>query len=341
MDLVTSPTPGVPLNEARVLELATTVFGSGPRHLGWYFHVAVDCADFDILGRKGRLRMISPEETAHAFLFTIANAISTSAPEDELLRWRHVSLTAPFVFELIPRSEDVLWRSHYLRQALSVDYTSMKRSAYQSAHDVFMMKARVEKELPADANAKTVLEALISKATPTNKMEFTANYIECALAVHRTVCRDPAIVRCLTRLEGTYGLRSCLNSIIKLYEIVRKCPDEVSRIWVFQGIVDGVESNTYINGAVSKYAMVGKSCNVGLVQLLLFKRICLLHFLGTALPNAGFASGDLNIIRERMSDHIAYRAGVASLPDQPAPERSWIDKLASSSLLAMQLIEAW
>ena len=229
LDMFTSPTPGVPLSEARVLELGAAVFENGPKHVGWSFHVAVESADLDVLGRKGSLFRISPEEAAHALLFTIANAIAQPAPDSELARWRHICLTVPFVFELIPKIEDVLWRAHSLRQALTVDHNAMKRSARQAAHDVFLMKRRVESDMPG-ASAKQVIETLLAKASPTSKIEFSKNYIQSALAVHDTICCDERIVVCLTRLENAYSLESCFNSISKLHDIVKKCDDAESRL---------------------------------------------------------------------------------------------------------------
>ena len=97
LDMIASPTPGVPLNVARVLELGATVFCSGPAHVGWSFHIAADSSELDVLGQKGNLFRISPEEAAHSLLFAIANAITMSVPDAELHRWRHVCLTVPFV----------------------------------------------------------------------------------------------------------------------------------------------------------------------------------------------------------------------------------------------------
>ena len=339
LDHHTSPTPGVPLNEARVRELGSTVFAHGPKHVGWSFHIAVDSCELDVLGRKGSLFRISPEEAAHAFLFTIANAITMSAPNEELSRWRHVSLTVPFVFELIPKSEDVIWRAHGLRQALTVDYNAMKRTARQAAHDVFLMKQRVESEMPG-ASGKQVMEALLAKASPTSKLEFSENYVQSALTVYDTVCCDSGIVYCLTRLENTYSLDSCFNSISKLYDVVKKCDDAESRLWVFEGVVDGIESMIYSNGDISRSFLIGGKQSVGLVQLLQFKRHCLRHFLDVEFPKAGFRHADLQIIREKLSNHGSYRAHVTSLPRQPPPDQRWLGKLAASSHLAMQLLEA-
>ena len=328
------------MNHERVLELAAAVFERGPAHFGWSFHVAVDSADFDVLGHKGHLFTISPEEGTHSVLFTIAAAITTPVSDDELQRWYHICLTAPFVFELIPKCEDILWRAHGLRQSVCNDYTAVKRTACQAAHDMFVMKMRVESELPAGATAKTVIAALHDKSTHANKAEFTLNYIETALAVYKAVCCNHHIVGCLSRLERTYGLDSCLNSISKIYGVVcQSGGDDESRLCVFQGIVDGIVSGFYDNSAVSKQ-LLGRKRHVGLVKLLLFKRSCLLHFLDVGLPNAGFRHEDLQIIREKLSNHDSYRSCVTSFPGQPAPDRTWVVKLARGSQMAMQLIEA-
>ena len=104
-------------------------------------------------------------------------------------------------------------------------------------------------------------------------------------------CNRDDIVGCLSRLEPTYGLDSCLNIMSKIYGVVSKSgsdDESLSCLYVFHGIVDGIESGIYANGSLSKQQLLGKKRHVGLVKLLLFKRSCLCHFLDVGLPNAGF-----------------------------------------------------
>ena len=114
--------------------------------------------------------------------------------------------------------------------------------------------------------------------------------------MYTTVCCNRDIVGCLSRLEPTYGLDSCLNIQSKIYGVVSKSgsyDESLSCLYVFHGIVDGIESGIYANGSVSKQQLLGRKRHVGLVKLLLFKRSCLSHFLDVGLPNAGFQREDL------------------------------------------------
>jgi hypothetical protein len=334
MDQLISATPGVPLNLKRVRDLAAATFSAGPQHVPWTFHIAVESADYDVLGNKGKLFRISPEETAHALLLRMAQDLGDPNINDVLLRWRHVCLTVPFIFERVPKHEDVLWKSNALRQTLTIEYAGMKRTARQSAHDIFLMKRRVESDDPT-ANLATISSILMDKA---NK-EFTENYIASALRVYDNVCSIPAIVSCLDKLENQYGLDSCLNSMAKLYDVTRLCEDSEVRIWIFECIVDAIEAKMYRNDDISKAFLIGSKHQVGLVPLLHFKRRCLHYYLNISLPKAGFDHTDLQIIRNNLANPNMYRMKVASLFGDCAPDQAWVGKLKLSSQCVLRLVE--
>ena len=125
-----------------------------------------------------------------------------------------------------------------------------------------------------------------------------------------------------------------------MYDTVKKCDDAESPLWGFEGIVDGIESATYINGDITRSFLIGGRHTTGLVPLLQFKRNCLHHFLNVEMPKAGFRHADLQIIREKLSNHGSYRAHVTSLPLQRPPDHRWLGKLAESSQLVLRLMEA-
>ena len=59
---------------------ALSIYVGWTAHVGRSFHVAVDSADFDVLGHKEHLFTMSPEEASHSVLFTIATSITTLVP---------------------------------------------------------------------------------------------------------------------------------------------------------------------------------------------------------------------------------------------------------------------
>ena len=50
----------------------------------------------------GGLQRVSPEELRHALLFSVATAIKEKAPDDVLMKWKHVFLAVNMVFETKP-----------------------------------------------------------------------------------------------------------------------------------------------------------------------------------------------------------------------------------------------
>ncbi len=211
----------------------------------------------------------------------------------------------------------------------------MKRTARQSAHDIFLMKRRIETDDPS-VNPATLSSILMDKATK----EFAENYISSALRVYDSVCSVPAIMSCLDRLENQYGLDSCLNSMVKLYDVTRLCEDSEVRVWIFECIADAIEANMYRNDDISKAFLIGGRHQVGLVQLLHFKRRCMHHYLNISLPKAGFDHTDLQLIRNNLANPGIYRMKVASLLGKCAPDQAWVGKLKLSSQCTLRLFEA-
>ena len=75
LDLLRSPTPGIPLSRQRVKELGDWMFKEGIIPLKKAIGVAVNSADFPVDAHKGSLLMITPEEQAHAILLKVADDV--------------------------------------------------------------------------------------------------------------------------------------------------------------------------------------------------------------------------------------------------------------------------
>ena len=75
LDLLRSPTPGIPLSRQRVTELGDWMFMEGIIPLEKPLGVAVNSADFPVDAHKGSLFMITPEEQAHVILLKVADDV--------------------------------------------------------------------------------------------------------------------------------------------------------------------------------------------------------------------------------------------------------------------------
>ena len=79
LDLLRTPTPGIPLSRQRVKELGDWMFKEGIIPLKKAIGVAVNSADFPVDAHKGSLLMITPGEQAHAILLKVAYDVCQGA----------------------------------------------------------------------------------------------------------------------------------------------------------------------------------------------------------------------------------------------------------------------
>ena len=347
-DFLWTPTPNVPLEIDRVRELGRHAFESGPTHLPWMLHLRVPRADYPVEQHRGNLERVSPEETAHATLLScaadIAKKCEPTADDPLARRWRTVLLSVTCCFEVISQESEVYWRAQALRQQIVADYAGMKRTARQTAHEIANFKKMMESTGGTPLSAKDISQMFAEKgrrvSSAGNDDQFTATFVQSALAVYDTICLDKNLVRYLQYLESNFGLQSCLNSITKLYDIVRKTNTTEVREWVLGGIVDLIQDKKIRNEDVSRAVIVGGNHSTGLVQMLLLKQRLLQFFLSKDCAKAGFDHDDLQMIRAALSSRDSYRSSVSALPGGQEPDVSWIGRLRESSVKVLRLLEA-
>lgn len=74
---------------------------------------------------RGLLRAISPEEPRHALILAIARDVKAGMPEEGLLLWRRLLLSAVTEFRRLSTEEDVFWAATNLRERVGADYETM------------------------------------------------------------------------------------------------------------------------------------------------------------------------------------------------------------------------
>ena len=93
LDLLRSPTPGIPLSRQRVKEFGDWMIKEGiiialKKAIG----VVVNSADFPVDAHGGSLLMVTPEEQAHAVVLKVADDVREGAKHHK--QWRLVLWSA-------------------------------------------------------------------------------------------------------------------------------------------------------------------------------------------------------------------------------------------------------
>jgi hypothetical protein len=352
-NLVWSPTPNVPLQTSRVLELGKHLFhiANGDRtedvplpHLPGQITIALTSADVDVFSMKGSLKRVSPDEIVHGAVLVCADEIRRKVPDCRLHRWRDIFLSCCFVFELIDIGMDGLyWRSYNLRQTLAATYTGCKRSAKQMAHEIFMYKKFKEAEAGGTPLKFRQLAACYQTKgrTAGESDAVTENYIRNALTVYEKICIQPALSRCIDQMELRFGLSSCLSNMTSLNTIVTRTDDYESRKWTLESIIDSVLAGFLANEEVTKAQLQGSGSIVSLCTLFQLRRRVLSRYLSVELPKIGVCSEDLEVFRPLLADHQSYRNSVRGLNPtaDEALDKTWKDRCKPSSILALDLLE--
>ena len=144
LDLLRSPTPGIPLSRERVRELANFMFQDGPTALKKPIGVAVSSADFPVEANRGSLLMITPEEKAHAILLKVAEDIRQGAKRSK--QWKLVLLSVPVYIDVIVKEEQLQWEAFNARQLVFQEHWTMTRTAQQQCFEVVAVKTGLQRE---------------------------------------------------------------------------------------------------------------------------------------------------------------------------------------------------
>lgn len=122
LDIVTSSSPGVPMDEERVRRWARTVFSGGrAAHLREMVVVGVPAADTDLNASKGSWKQVTPEELTHSIIFYLEELVLDDKTTDETLKeWKAVLLSTPVMFVVLDGDDAHYWEAYEQRQRTGV-----------------------------------------------------------------------------------------------------------------------------------------------------------------------------------------------------------------------------
>ena len=93
MNLLYSPTPGIPIRMAAVQEVVDKTF-SAPNPME-SLTIGIPTHDYKVKSHKGALMRVSPEEMTSSFIMAVARDVQNGAGKDVLLKWRNAILSTP------------------------------------------------------------------------------------------------------------------------------------------------------------------------------------------------------------------------------------------------------
>ena len=138
--------PRVPLSELQIKLCKDFYFklDNLPSSFPFNVIIGVDSADFHVLEHKGALRVLSPDEPRHAYIFQCADAINANADDGVLRKLRDLALNVSMEFEVCEPGEPSYWRAQNLRETDIERGETVKKTTRQWIYDVTGFKAEQE-----------------------------------------------------------------------------------------------------------------------------------------------------------------------------------------------------
>ena len=184
------------------------------------------------------------------------------------------------------------------------------------------------------------LQDLYTSEAASVKSIVTANMVMQAMSIHEKLLQNIRIVQVLENLERMYGLKSCLNSMVKLKTIIEKTETDEERAWIVECLEDGLLQRppALFNDSIGTTDLKGSASKLSLIELFKFKKVAYDYFLDLEAPRANFDLEHLKLSKEKCRDHKSYRAWCAPLTDTHVVDTTWQAKLKNSTQLLLKLL---
>jgi hypothetical protein len=96
---------------------------------------------------QGGLRMISPEEPFHAYLFAIARDIVGGKPDTDLLQWKAGLLSVTCCFREMANLVDMFWFCSQERENLGAEFKAVGRTGVQRVDEIVYFMGWMEETI--------------------------------------------------------------------------------------------------------------------------------------------------------------------------------------------------
>ena len=331
LHLLRSMTPSVPLSLIRVMELAGHLY-STPRPFKGL--VVVQGSADPSSPRTSGLLMLSPEELCHAYLFAIDLAITSGKDDDTLLLWKKHCLSVCFEYVDVGGADGLFWCAWNVRDGLCAQNQAIERTARQKMTEIYEVKLNLAKQ-----NLPSNVPAIVQEYTKYSKAkDISPTFAQGCLVAFEKICRHVELTDVIERLELSYGLKSCLNSISKLVHVAQKCDTLSQRILVITAIEDAILRNVHTNSKFTRDFLFGGAhqYHIPFLQLVIFKWRVRTHILTVEMPREKMNGADILRIEAATADYATYRKLVESDSNS---DTTWIGTLQPSSVLALRVLQ--
>ena len=336
----------VPISTKRVESLVAHYFDR-PRPVPGEVSIALKAGQ-QVTGEAGKLHVISPIEFSHAFLFALHKACVIGA-EQVLLDWKRVALMTSFRFIVCEGEDAVHYQSKQLRENIGANYFGVRMSAIAKVYELMKFRNRKEQttgKLSNKALAKLYADNVkFSEMNDNKEVPTCENFIENAAFIHKVMLSNPRTKALLLDADEA-NFANPLDSVSKLSIVGHKAKGAEEITWTIELILDYCKAGAITAEQVGTRTLEGKLSGQngkGLVDLCLFKKNLLSHFVTRELPKFdGWGNHVHEQVRQVLANISSFRdkSGYMFSSSMPKPDQIWRAGWPKSADAFMSFVES-
>ena len=158
----------VPISSAEIKKVAELKYKTPPASIEEQFFVALAGDEVDLSQHQGSLKLCSPAEPLRAILVALQQSILQGSPEEELEKWKQLTLSIKVTLEQHTNDEAIYWRLSELRESLVCSGKTVKETPlgrYSWVMDVKRREEAKKKKRLAAADIFSVMQTNNFKQT--------------------------------------------------------------------------------------------------------------------------------------------------------------------------------
>lgn len=285
-----------PINTTRVMECSSHFFAK-PQRFRFEVVLVPPASGDPTLGAK----RVSPAEPIHALLFAIARDIDKNVDKSILTAWERVLRSIPFVYKA--HTTNVRETALQLREDIIKESKTCQHTVLQRLVEVAEFRRTFLKKKPTATDAELATAYKGKVKLDDEAEDITDHYIKQVSAIVKAVWTNERVQQVLLAFEKLPPSRNPLNSVVKIFILVQKASTEDELNWVFELLLEMIESQVYQVCDVNC-----RDLQKSLASKLLYKKQLHRHLLNAAMDNLDLPSTDKVCIRNALGDPRKFRA---------------------------------
>ena len=163
-DLLFTATPGIPVQKARVEQLANHVFAAPPTVFPYTVEIAIPDVRYEPSKHIGAWSRASPEEVCHAAIFAAKRDLDAKKGPAVMNAWRRMFRNVPFRFIVKADAEELYWYSAAYRERERTSSATTRWSAVQRTVLAHALSLSLSLSLPPSLSPSLPLSCPLSPA---------------------------------------------------------------------------------------------------------------------------------------------------------------------------------